>query len=433
MKIRLGLAAALLPAALLQAVPAWADSAPAADPLPRAAPEAVGLSSERLGRIGNALRDEIERRRLPGAVVAIARKGKLAYFEAFGARDPETGAPMTTDALFSIASMTKPMTTVGALTLYEEGRLLLSDPLGRYLPVLAKMPVAVQPFRTLNDGKVETRAPVRPPTVQDLMRHTSGLVYGARGSTPVHEQYPPSSARSATSMTAQEFLDRLGSLPLLHQPGTVWEYSLSTDVLGLTVEAVAGRSLGSFLQERLWGPLGMRDTGFVLPPEAVGRWARAFPNNPDTGRPQTILDVSKAPKFECGGGCAYSSAGDYIRFAEMLLEKGRLGDVRILGRKTVEYMTADHLGPEVENGIATTESARDGYGFGLGVAVRRTAGVSGVTGSKGDYNWGGAYGTYFWVDPEEELAVVFMAHAPGSIRTHTRALMKTLVLQAVVD
>ena len=405
-----------------------------AEPLPPATPASVGLSAERLELIGNVLRSEIEGKRIPGAVVAIARRGKLAYFEAFGHRDPATGTPMTTDSLFSIASMTKPMATVAALMLYEQGKLLIDDPVAKHLPPIGKMQVAVKAVESASGPpQVETEPPKRAMTIQDLMRHTSGLTYGARGSSLVHKMHPPSSSRSAAAMTGAEFIETLGGLPLIHQPGRVWEYSVSTDVLGLVVEAVAKQSLGAFLQDRLWKPLGMDDTGFVIPEGKRARYAKAFPNDPLTGKPQSVLDSTKPTKFECGGGCAYSAPGDYIRFAQMLLNGGALGDARILSRKTVEYMTADHLGPEVASNVALTDPSRAGYGFGLGVAVRKDTGIAGVTGSKGDYNWGGAFGTYFWVDPKEELAVVFMAHAPGPIRTHYRALMKTLVVQAIVD
>jgi CubicO group peptidase (beta-lactamase class C family) len=220
-------------------------------------------------------------------------------------------------------------------------------------------------------------------------------------------------------------------LPLLYQPGTVWDYSLSVDVLGLVVEALSEQTLGQFLQERLFRPLRMEETGFLIPADKVARYAKALPNDPDTGRPQTVLDSTKPLKFECGGGCAASTAGDYIRFAQMLLNKGSLDGARILGRKTVEHMTSDHLGPEVQNNMPLVSPLLAGYGFGLGVAVRKQDGLSPLAGSAGDYTWGGAYGTNFWIDPKEELAVVFMAHAPGPIRVHYRQVLNALVTQAL--
>jgi len=328
--------------------------------------------------------------------------------------------------------MTKPLASVGALMLVEEARLRLNDPVGTVLPQLANRQVAelhaagaAQPF-----DLVPAR---RQPTIQDLMRHTAGLLYGGRGDTPVHKLYPASSGTSGTTMTGEEFLDRLGAAPLLYQPGTVWDYSLAVDVLGLAVEKVAGQRLGAFRSERLFKPLGMVDTGFLVPPDKVARYARALPVDPDTGKSQTVLDSTQPLKFDCGGGCGVSTAGDYVRFAQMLLNRGQLDGVRILGRKTVEQMTSDHLGPEVQNRIAQVDATRAGYGFGLGVAVRKETGLSPLIGSAGDYSWGGAYGTNFWVDPKEQLVVVFMAHAPGAIRVYYRQVINALVEQAIAD
>ena len=403
----------------------------AGDPLPRAKPEAVGMSSERLARIGATLRADIDKGRIPGAVVAIARKGKLVYFEAFGYLDKAAGTPMTTAAIFSIASMTKPIVGVGALMLYEDGALLINDPVSKYLPQIGKMPVAVMRKDAAGQTVVETVPVTRPMLIHDLMRHTSGLIYGGRGATPVHKLYPASSGTSGTTLTGAEFLDKLGTIPLMYQPGSTWEYGLSIDVLGLVVERVSGQSLGQYLQQRLFNPLGMVDTGFIVPADKLKRYAKALPNDPETGKPQTVLDSTKPLKFECGGGCAVSTAADYIRFAQMLQNRGSLGKARILAPRTVEYMTADHLGPEIQNNVARTASTLEGFGFGLTVAVRRQTGVAAIMGAAGDFTWGGAYGTNFWVDPQDELAVVFMAHAPGEIRTHYRQLINAFVLQSI--
>jgi len=404
----------------------FATAAFAADPLPRAKPESVGMSSARLARIGAVLKADVDRGRLPGAVVAIARQGRLVYYEAVGFRDKDAGAPMTTDAIFSIASMTKPMTSVALLQLSEEGRVLISDPVGRYLPPLANLRVAAS-----LDNPADTVPALRQPTLQDILRHTAGLLYGGRGTSALHKMYPASSSTSGRTMTGAEFIAKLGSLPLAYQPGTVWDYSLAVDVNGLVVEAVSGRTLGQYLRERVWQPLGMADTGFNVPADKQRRYAKAFANDPDTGKPQFVLDLTQPLKFECGGGCAASTAGDYIRFAQMLANKGRLDNAQILGKKTVEFMTADHLGPEIQNNIPKVDPARIGYGFGLGVAVRRQDGISPINGSAGDYSWGGAYGTFFWVDPKENLAVVFMAHTPGVIRQYYRALLGAMVMQAI--
>jgi CubicO group peptidase (beta-lactamase class C family) len=391
------------------------------------------MSSQRLERIGQTLRIDIDKGRMPGAVVAIARKGKLVYYEAFGFLDKPAGIPMRKDAIFNIASMTKPMTSVATMLLVEEGKLFLNDPVSAYLPPLGKMPVAVMKTDASGQIIVETVPAKRVMTIQDLMRHTSGLTYGGRGDTAVHKMYPASSASASRAYTGTEFIEKLGTLPLLHQPGTAWDYSLSTDVLGLVVEAITKQSLGQFLDARVIKPLAMIDTGFVVPPEKVSRYAKALPNDPDTGKPQSVGDATKPTKFECGGGCAVSTASDYIRFAQMLLNRGKLGSTQILGRKSVELMVADHLGPEIQNNIDKTDPTRAGYGFGLGFAVRRVPGISPLLGSPGDFTWGGAAGTNFWVDTKEELIVVFMAHTPGPTRLHYRKVINALALQALVD
>ena len=400
----------------------------AADPLPRATPESVGMSSERLARIGAALRADIDKGRIPGAVVAIARKGKLVYFEAFGYLDKAAGTPMTTDAIFNIASMTKPMVTAGALMLFEEGRLPIDDPLSNYLPQFAKMRVAV--MSPDNSAIIDTVPAARQITIQDLMRHTSGIIYGGRGTTAVHKLYPASSSSVASGA---ELLAKLSAAPLLYQPGTVWDYGFSIDLVGLVVERISGQSLGQYLQQRLLKPLGMVDTAFMVPPEKITRYAKALPNDPDTGRPQTLADLSKPPGFECGGGCLVSTAGDYMQFAQLLLNHGRHGNTRVLGRKTVEYMLADQLPPNTKNLIGNADPAHADYGFGLGLAVRTTPGVVRLSGSVGDFSWPGASGTNWWGDPKEELAVVFMAHSPGPIRWHYRQVINALVNQAIVD
>jgi CubicO group peptidase (beta-lactamase class C family) len=404
--------------------------APAAD-LVTAKPEEVGLSSARLARIGETLKADVERGLIPGAVVVIARRGRIVYAEAVGFRDKAAGAPMATDAIFRIASMTKPMVSVAAMMLYEEGRLFISDPVSKYIPALGKMQVGVEHVDPMTGKSVVTLVPVeREMTIQDLLRHTSGLTYGNRGTTAIHKAYPMSSSAVSREITSAEFIDRLAKAPLLFQPGTKWEYSFSTDVLGRVVEVVSGKSLGQFLDERVWRPLKMTDTAFAVPDAKHGRIAQAFATDPDTGKPVSIPDVRMPAKFECGGGCAVSTAGDYVRFAQMMLNRGSLDGSHLLGRKTVEYMTSDHLGAIAGAGDYLPGP---GYGFGLGFAVRREAGLSNMTGSAGDYNWGGAYGTAFWVDPKEQLVVVSMTQAPGAIRIRYRQLLKSFVLQAIED
>jgi CubicO group peptidase (beta-lactamase class C family) len=401
------------------------------DPLPRARPEEVGLSSERLARISAVLKADIEAGRIPGAVIAIARHGKLVALDAYGWRDKAAGVAMTTDTIFNIASMTKPMTTVGALMLYEQGKLLIDDPLAKYFPKFTQMRVAV---RDAGEPTAETLPASRQITIQDLMRHTSGLIYGGRGNTLVHKMYPAGSSDAARDYDGTAFLDKLASLPLLYQPATVWDYGFGIDVLGLTIEKITGRKLGQYLQANLFTPLGMSDTGFSIPADKAARYARPLPTDPDTGKPQARSpDLTEPLKFECGGGCAASTASDYLRFAMMLMNRGRSGEAHLLGPKTVDYMLSDQLGPNIKNLVGNADPTRADYGFGLGLAVRTTPGVVRMMGSVGQFSWPGASGTDWWVDPKEELAVVYLSAAPGPIRWHYRQKINALVYQAIVE
>jgi CubicO group peptidase (beta-lactamase class C family) len=398
-----------------------------ASPFVPAEPESVGLSSLRLRRVGEALRREVEASRIPGAVVGIMRSGKLAHLEAVGHRDPLANEPLKTDAIFSIASMTKAMTSTAAMMLVEEGRVLLADPVSKFLPPLGEWKVA--------EAGGAMRAPKQPPTVQDLLRHTSGLTYRDRGTSPAHALYPGSSVWAAERMSKDEVIAALAKSPLLFDPGSNWEYGFSTDVLGFVVEAVTGKSLGAVLQERLWGPLGMADTSFALPAAKRARYALALAKDPVSiiANQPAHHATDKTQKWESGGGGTVSTVSDYLRFAEMLRRGGRLGSTDILGRGTVALMTADHLPASFNNMIADKmDPAATGYGFGLGFAVRRQDGIAAMAGSAGDYYWSGVYGTYFWVDPREELTVVFLAAAPGQIRLRYRQMLRNLVYQALV-
>ncbi len=392
-----------------------------------AEPASVGLCAQRLGRIGEALRREVEAAQLPGAVVGIMRSGKLAYLEAVGHRDAEKREALKTDAIFSIASMTKAMTSTAIMQLVEEGRVLLADPVAKYLPPLAELRVA--------DGKGGTRAPKSLPTIQDLLRHTSGFTYQNRGDSYAHAAYPGSSLSAAEKLSKDETIAALARSPLLFDPGTNWEYGFSTDVLGFVVEAVRGQRLGAFLAERLWGPLGMVDTGFQLPADKRHRYARALAKDPLSGAANPAIHHAgdRAQHWDCGGGGALSTAADYLRFAEALRLGGSLGAARVLGRGTVALMTCDHLPISLSHRIADSmDPAAMGYGFGLGFAVRRQDGIAAMAGSAGDYYWSGVYGTYFWVDPKEALVVVFMAAAPGLIRLRYRQMLRNLVYQALI-
>ena len=409
-----------------------ASGAAFAADLPRAKPEEVGMSSDRLARVSEVLKADIAAGRIPGAVIAIARHGKLVMFEAYGWRDKAAGVAMTTDTIFNIASMTKPMTTVGALMLYERGQLLIGDPLSKYFPKFSSMRVAARDAN--GEPTAETVPAVRQITIQDLMRHTSGLIYGGRGTTLVHKMYLSGSADSSREYDGNAFADKLASLPLLYQPATVWDYGFGLDLLGLTIEQISGQTLGEYLKANLFTPLGMNDTGFSISAEQTARYAKPLPNDPDTGKPQARSpELTQPLKFECGGGCAASTASDYLRFAMMLMNQGRSGEARLLGPRTVAYMLSDQLGPNIKNLIGNADPTRADYGFGLGLALRTTPGVVKMMGSVGQFSWPGASGTDWWVDPKEELAVVYMSAAPGPIRWHYRQVINALVYQAIVD
>ena len=391
-------------------------------PLPLAAPEDVGLSTTRLERLGSVMRGEIERGRIPGAVALIARRGRLAYFDSYGRLDPARVEPMAKDSIFRIYSMTKPIVSVAAMMLWEEGRFLLSDPIGKFLPELGTLKVAVTRGSELDLVDAE-----RPITIQDLLRHTSGLTYEFRGNGPVHKKYMAERIYSRNQSNADQ-VATLAKLPLVHQPGTQWEYSRSTDVLGRLVEVLSGLTLGEYLQQNILGPLGMPDTAFHVPAPKHARLAEAFAKDPDTGSGVQLINVHDAPKFESGGGGLVSTAGDYARFLQMLLNRGKLDGVRLLSRKTIELMTADHLGPIT----GAPDLLLPGYGFGLGFAVRLEPGISHVPGSVGQYFWGGLAGTTFWVDPAEELFAVMLIQGPGQ-RDYFRTLFRDLVYAAFDD
>jgi len=405
-------------------------SAFAVEPLPRGTPESAGMSSERLARVAAAIQSDIDAGRMAGAVIAIARNGRLVYHEAFGWQDKAANVRMQKDSMFAVASMTKPLTAVGAMILQEENLLSLNEPVGKYLPVLDKWAVidgvageAKAPFRTV--------PPVRKPTIQDLMRHTAGLSYGNRGQGDLFKAWPASGIATAEEVTGAEFLERIGSLPLFYQPGTTWDYSLSFEVLGLAMEAVAKQPLEEVLGARLFRPLGMKDTTFVLPPEKFARLARPLVN-PATGKPPATFDATRGVKFQCGGGCLVTTAGDYVRFQQMLLDQGRAGKQRVVSRKSLEFMTANQLNDKVDVSRLDAYANLEGYGFGLGVAVRTAPGIAGVMGSPGEFHWHGATGSLAWVDPKEKLAVVFLAVTPGpGLRFQNRRVINALVYQAL--
>jgi CubicO group peptidase (beta-lactamase class C family) len=389
-------------------------------------PEQVGLSSDRLERLAGVIRADVERKLIPGAVLAIARGGRLGYAEAFGWRDREAEAPMTTDAIFRVASMTKPITSVAAMMLAEEGRLEIAAPVAQYLPEFAEPTVGT-----------ERRKAHHVMTVQDLLRHTSGLTYAQFGDTPVQMIWRDAKLMDE-DQTSAELITKLAGLPLMFEPGTTWEYSMSTDVLGRVVEVVSGGSLAEFFAEQICRPLGMSDTGFAATGERAARLAEPQ-TDPATGARPPMRNVTRDKRWHSGGGGAVSTAADYLRFCQMLLNGGELDGVRLLAPKTIAHMASDHLPPDVAYG----ETARPrfgalapvpemGYGFGLGFAVRKEPGRSPVPGSVGEYFWGGVTGTYFWIDPQEQMAVVLMLQAPDQ-RLHYRYLSRQLVYAALTN
>ncbi|MGA0598578.1 serine hydrolase domain-containing protein [Enterovirga sp. CN4-39] len=393
------------------------------DTIAWAKPEDVGMSRERLGRIGDVVTADVEKGLIPGAVTVVARRGRVVHFKAYGRRDPGRDEPMERDAIFRIYSMTKPLVSVALMMLVEEGRLLLSDPLSAFVPEFSDVKV-----RAERDGCAELVPAARPITVHDLLRHTSGLTYEWMDEGPVQKAYAEAEAgRRSRSNPAQAAL--LATLPLVAHPGAEWNYSRSTDLVGRVIEVVTGLSLGVALRTRLFEPLGMMETGFMVPPNYQARIAEAFPTDPETGEPQALLDVAKEVAMENGGGGLASTASDYARFLHMLLSGGQLDGVRFLSPRTLAYMTADHLGPEIR---IMPDILPEGYGFGLGFAVRRQDGIASFPGSAGDYYWEGLGGTSFWVDPREELYGLIMVQAPGR-REHYRRMLRQLVYAAIVD
>ena len=392
-----------------------------------AVPREAGFSSAGLARLDAYLKNEIALNRIPGAVLMIQRDGKTAYLESFGVRDPGTKQPMTPNTIFRIYSMSKPITTAAAMMLVEEGRLQLDDPLSKYIPAFAAVKVGVETKAGDGTTVLDSVPAKRPITIQDLMRHTSGITYGFFGEGLVKKAYVDAHLFQGDVDNA-EFAERIARLPLAYQPGTTWDYSHSTDIVGRVVEIVSGQSLGAFLRARILAPLGMDDTGFSAPPDRHDRLAEPFADDPDTGEPVNLIETRIAPSFESGGGGLVSTIEDYARFLQMLSLGGALDGVAILGRKTIAFMAADHLGPEVRNG--TPFLLPPGHGFGLGFAVRRQTGLAPTPGTPGEFFWGGIAGTAFWVAPAEELVALMMIQAPGR-RDYYRQLFRNLVHAAL--
>jgi CubicO group peptidase (beta-lactamase class C family) len=416
---------ALLLGALIH-LAAWAGA------LPEAKPEDAGMSSERLNRLAQTLQRGVDSKDLPGAVFMVARDGKLVYQGTVGMQDVAKAAPMRLDSIFRIYSMTKPIVSVAAMILVEEGRLGLHEPVAAYLPEFKEMRVAIEGVDAATGAQTFYTVPAkRAMTVQDLLRHTSGLTYGVfmPKTSQLGNLYREAKPFSATTLA--EFSRIIARLPLRYEPGSTWEYGHSTDILGRVVEVASGQPLDVFVDQRILKPLKMMDTGWHVPADKVDRFAQPIPGNEKNWFPELLFDFTKPATFFAGGHGMVSTAADYLRFVQMLVNGGVLEGARILGPRTVAYMASDHV---IGAGIARGGSYLPvpGYGFGLGFGVRTATGQSDWMGTPGEYYWGGYAGTAFFIDPKERLVSVMMSQAPEK-RQHYRNLYRATVYQSITD
>ncbi len=409
----------------------------AAADLAQARPEEVGLSAQRLENIRKVLGAKVDAGEVPGYVALVARRGKVVYYDAYGLQNPNTNVPMTRESIFRIYSMTKPITSVAAMILVEEGKIKLSDPVSMYLPELAKLTVATNGVTAQTPAEVQTTSAANPIRVVDLLMHTAGFTYGFfkpfPGGGGVEQMYLDGGVNDL-DITNRELVTRISKLTLKFEPGTTWWYSRSTDVLGRLIEVVSGMTLGEFFHERILQPLGMQDTAFRVAPQNLSRFAEPF----DDDRKGLILqytDPTKPVRFEAGGQGLTSTVMDYARFAHMLLNNGQLGGTRILGRKTVELMTSNQLSPAVARGPFYLPGPSGGWGLLGAVSMdgpRAPAALNAMEGSAGEYYWAGYAGTYFWVDPKEELVAIYMMQSVKQLLPYATAF-KSLVMQSLVD
>ena len=435
--------AAVFTAAILSAAALFASAAAWAQGMPAAPADSVGMSAQKLARIAETFRKDIDQGKLPGAVFLVARKGRLVYSDAIGLQNKATGKPMQKDAIFRIYSMTKPIVSVAAMMLVEDGRMQLTDPVSKFLPVMKIQQVSVAKADAEFTKITYTLVPAdREMSVQDLLRHTAGLAYGElTQNAPVKEALGKAGLYKSTidfdsrDLAPAEQAERMSKVPLAHQPGTVWEYSLASDLLGRVVEAACGERLADFLDRRLFRPLKMNDTAFWVPKEKIGRLAEPLAADAATGKASNLMDVSAVPANDSGGAGGVSTAADYLRFSQMLLNGGQLDGVRVLSRSSVALMVSDHLGTRIAAPFTPGELllGTPGYTFGLGFAVRQGVGIAALPGSAGEFMWGGYAGTYFWVDPKEEIVAVYMVQASGPRRPYYRRLFKQLVYAAIND
>ncbi len=389
-------------------------------------PEEVGLSSERLEHINKAVLAYVDEKKAAGFVTMVAHRGKVAHFESFGLMDIKSGKAMKPDTIFRIFSMSKPITSAAVMILYEEGHFQLDDPVSKFMPEFKDMKVFVKK----TEAGVEVTDAKRQITIRNLLTHTSGLAYGLGKDTVVDEMYQEEKMLKLDETLAEK-TERLVKLPLADEPGSKWRYSISTDVLGYLVEVISGKRFDVFLEERLFGPLGMKDTGFYVPAEKMSRLA-AFYKADETGALGPVDEeywgkFTSRPKCLSGGGGLVSTASDYVRFCQMMLNGGELDGVRLLGRKTVELMTMNHLDYKL-----LSSGPGGGSGFGLGFGVLMDVAKSGSIGSAGAYSWGGAASTGFWIDPREELIGILMTQVLPYTNRFTEDF-KVLTYQAIVD
>ena len=386
--------------------------------LPRAAPEDVGMSTSRLGRIAPVMQHWVDAGKIPGALTMIAREGKLVHFEKFGAQDVATVKPIAFDTIFRIYSMTKPITSIAVMMLYEEGHFQLSTPVSEFIPAFKDMQVYTEDGATIVDADPEM-------TLKHLLTHTSGIIYGGDGAHPIHQRYKEANFYGGDLANMAE---KLGQIPLAFRPGNWWSYGMSTDVLGYVVEVVSGMPFAEFLETRIFEPLGMVDTAFSVPEQKADRYATLYEPSEDGGI-QVIKNapVSSGPlRFHPSGGAGLqSTAADYLRFCQMLLNGGEFDGARLLGSKTVELITMNHITDDWQ------PLERSGCGFGLGFAVVTDVAETHSPGSEGTYSWGGLASTTFWIDPVEELIGILMTQLIGDSPFH--AQFKVLTYQAVVD
>ena len=410
--------------------------------IPTAKPEDVGMSSARLKNVKASLQAEVDKGNIPGAVVMINRKGKLVYSEVVGYQDKSANKAMSKDSIFRIYSMTKPLASVAAMILVEEGKMQLADPISKFMPEFANMQVSVGTKDSGGNMEYSLVPAAKPITVQDLLRHTSGIGYPEITSNPnIKKAYTDAGLYVAGGtdydqrrVTPQEMIAGIAKAPLSTQPGTNWEYGMSVDLLGRVVEVVSGKRLGDFLQDRVFTPLQMKDTAFSVPADKKSRIAEPFATDPFNKAPIKLLDVTIKPSNDSGGAGAAGTAGDYMNFASMMLNGGELNGQRILSPMTVNLMASDMLGNRTTVPLSPGQLLMgvDGYTFGLGFMVRQGQGLASVDGSPGEYMWAGAAGTFFWIDPKEQLAVVVMSQVPGPIRPYYRRMIKQLVSSAVI-